>query len=166
MSNKVTSFFKNGFSAVKITNIDDLKNMYYGDVPLVYVFWIFGGLILGGFDVIHRILSYGIDSVSNQNFSDVLLLLDYLLLSVYIPLAILNPIAVWRSANKYKGRKIWPRMTKLFIGLSCVLLFLVLLVNIFAKSYMEELEKQSALANKENVAWVDNVASGSELVSS
>ncbi|MBP9721712.1 MAG: hypothetical protein KBD64_00980 [Gammaproteobacteria bacterium] len=164
MANKICNFFRNGFSAVKIKNFDDLKNMYYGNVPLVYVFWIFGFVILGLFSLAHGMLSYGIVNTSNQVLSNILLVSDYLLLCIYIPLSVLNFIAAWRSASKYNGRAVWRILTKIFLGVSCVVYVVALVCNFLFKDRIEAMH--NALNNQDDVAWVGSAASDSEFVSS
>ncbi len=163
MINKSINFFKNGFEAIKIRNFNDLKNMYYGNVPLVYIFWIFGFFVLLPMELLHRGLSYGIQIFENLYITNLLLIIDYAILLIYIPLEILNIIAIWRSANKYTGRKIWRKITKTMIVISCIF-YIIGMAVFFMQGFLDE--TQRILNAQQNTALLSNTTIDSELVAS
>lgn len=126
MANKVINFFVNGFSAIKIRNKQDLKNIYRGDVPLVYMFWMFSLYILP-VELISKYIDYRYANTPYEQVSAQIVTLSLILLATQIAFMIFNSIATWRSANKYTGRRLWRWLTKI----SITLVMMIGIVSIF-----------------------------------
>ena len=81
-----------------------MKNYWLGNASLVKTFWFLVISILIYFYVIHSSLLHKyIESLGFYIFVD--------MLGVVLSFFILG--SVWRSANNYKGNKIWPLLSKI-----------------------------------------------------
>ncbi len=92
-----------------------LIKLYKGDIPLYITFWIFGMLI-------GHLLMTLVNTVVNLYMYQIIVYeLQWLILLIFIILMLYNIfilIAIWRSSNKYQGKKSNRELAKLCIVFS------------------------------------------------
>lgn len=141
MTSRVANFFINGFGSLKIRSTQDVKNLYQGNIRLVYAYWILGGIVLGIFDLALRGVEHYMEISTNENTINALLIIGAILLFIFIPLFIFSCIVTWRSANKYEGRKLWRRLAKFSIAFSIFIYAFGFVAN-YTSGVIEETKKQ------------------------
>ncbi len=95
--------------------VNYLIRLFRGDIPLHVTFWIYGFLI-GHF------LSFLFESLPKiDNQYSWFIYSVFLILLVTYNIFIL--VAIWRSANKYQGKKNWGEAAKLYVVFSIFVTF-------------------------------------------
>jgi len=85
-----------------------LKELWRGDVPLVKTYWIYGVVVSAVLSVLLRVL-WGMPAV-NSVFA-----LVWIATTVY---GVFIAVAVWRSAGKYQGPKVWMILARVMAVMS------------------------------------------------
>ena len=153
MANRVVNFFINGFNAVKIRNKQDLKNIYRGNVPLVYTFWIFP-LYLLPVNIAMKYFEFKYEGVPYEQLTAQTVFLILSLLTIYTAFTIFSCIASWRSAKKYSGRRLWKWLAKF-----TVILIAVVVVGSFLMNFAIVLSDQTkvlSIANDNYSSTINN----------
>lgn len=88
--------------------------------------------------------------------STTVMIISIVLLIVYITLGTFCSIAAWRSANKYQGRKLWARLTKISIVFGAILFVVGFLLS-FANGVSDATKRQMAAYDNPT----NQIASGS-----
>lgn len=103
-----------------------IKNLWFGNYSLKKTYWFYGNIIPLIFFIILLILSLffqdnPLDALLNLKFSPekfyqkIILLTIILIFFVY---SIISTVGIWRSANKYEGKKYWSILAKVTIFLA------------------------------------------------
>ena len=102
-----------------------IKKFWNGDISLVISYWVIGVIL-------NVIVSFTMGFV----VTFFLLLLDSSETSINIVLnlfiiawVIFLTVGIWRSANKYQGKKIWANLTKIILIIGIIYLLVDTIVN-------------------------------------
>ena len=82
--------------------MNNIKKVWRGNLPLSMTFWAFG---VGGYIALVVLMLAPLVIVN---------VLGYALSLAYV---IFIPVAIWRSAGKYDGSRLWPVLAKLVAAL-------------------------------------------------
>ncbi len=140
-------------------NIDTTKRkdsyiikLIKGDVSLETTYWGFGVLVLFCF----RLINFYIES----NYFEIIKNTGPLLIQVYyyftIAYQIFISIAIWNSAGKYKGWRVWKYLARIIVSLGILILALTLL-QLFGKQSDYNLEKEISFLNSSLPTMVDDI---------
>ena len=80
-----------------------LSRLWYGEVPLVKAFWLYGVLVF--FGALGLITALG--DASDRRWDDLAIDLMYAILCIELLYAIIWSVGVWRSSSKYGGPLVW-----------------------------------------------------------
>jgi len=84
--------------------------LFRGDISLPITYWVFGALIGNlGFQIIQTLIEYNYFEIMYSTAGTWSVMGFYLLTVGYSTFML---IAIWRSAEKYKGRKIWGNLAR------------------------------------------------------
>ena len=106
-----------------------IKRFWNGDISLVISYWVIGCLLniivsfIIGFVLTLIFALIGISDISLNLFL-------HLILSAWV---IFLTVGIWRSANKYQGKKIWVYLTKIVLIIGLDLIISSSLIVIFDK---------------------------------
>lgn len=95
-----------------MVQVNLLRGLWRGEVQLWKVFWIFGFAVLMLFSFTF-ITSQGLIAAMLGKSSNTPLYLDCFLAFSFVVYGIFTIVAIWRSANKYQGHRIWSHLSKL-----------------------------------------------------
>jgi hypothetical protein len=98
-------------AGVKTNEANYFIKLFRGDIPLYITFWIYGILI-------GRLMYLMSEYIFRTNDKE-LWLIDVVTILYYIFIY----IAIWRSANKYQGKKNWGEAAKVYVVLSIFITF-------------------------------------------
>ena len=90
-----------------------LKKFWLGQTPMWFNVWILG-VVFFRLLIIGMIFGFDALGLFNNNVND-FAIMAY----VSFPIYIVWGVATWRSAQIYKGRKLWSSLTELFVILKC-----------------------------------------------
>ena len=99
-----------------------IKKFWLGQTPMWINVWILGL-------VFFRLLLIGVIMVLDKFGLGPILIMDIVMYGL-LPLYIIWGIATWRSAQIYKGRKLWSSLTELFVIIKCGSALLALFVGL------------------------------------
>jgi hypothetical protein len=151
MISRIKNFFINGFKAVKISNKQDIKNIYQGNVALVYTFWILPLVLVLPVDLCLRVLDYFVDDDTTGFIQNTIMIVGICLFILYIIVNVFCSIAAWRSSNQYKGRKLWPRLVKFLVIFGCMII--VMLFLFYFALWISSATKRELLASQTADTW-------------
>ena len=108
---KISTNFMNILFGEKILNT--LSKFWNGDVSLRKSFW--GGML--GVIVVNFIITYFFFRfVDLDKLEEQIIYLQYF----QVPVVFFWWAGLWKSADKHKGKKIWPTLTKAFIAINLI----------------------------------------------
>ena len=88
------------------------KKFWLGQTPMWFNVWILGVVF---FRLLIIGMIFGLDALGLFNDAGGFAIMAYISLPIYI----IWGVATWRSAQIYKGRKLWSSLTELFVILKC-----------------------------------------------
>ena len=91
-----------------------VKELWRGDVALVKTFWLFGFVAWLCFAIIFAFIEY---QSSGMTIGIGPLMILGLMFFYFVYMSFIN-VAVWRSANKYRGKKTFAILAKLMVVVS------------------------------------------------
>ena len=102
-----------------------LKKFWDGDVPLVISYWIIGVIlnVIVSFSI-GFILTFVLLTLGTSDTT-----INILLNLFIIAWIIFLTVGIWRSADKYQGKKIWSHLTKLVLVIGIIWVFVDTIVN-------------------------------------
>lgn len=103
-----------------------LKMLYFGSFPLKRAFWFYGNIIpliyfICLFSVVLFFQESPLESILNLKFTfnyTYQKLIVIVLGAIFLIYAYISTVGIWRSANKYEGKKYWSILAKLSILLA------------------------------------------------
>jgi hypothetical protein len=107
-----------------------IRKLLRGDVKLYVAYWGYGVLVAVIYRALDLLLQLNYFKIIKFSFSLPLIYVFIALPFIYFPFIY---IAIWRSANKYTGRKSWAVLAKIAVGIGSIFLVMnfISLVNIF-----------------------------------
>jgi phosphate starvation-inducible membrane PsiE len=94
--------------------MDLIRDLWFGDVPLVKTYWLFGVVVGIGFAIAFIYVEYQSAGLST-GFGPVFII--GLIVFYFIYVMFIN-IAIWRSANKYHGPRRYAILAKIMVVVS------------------------------------------------
>jgi len=89
-------------------------DLWRGDVPLVLTYWMYGFVVGVAFAMAFFAIDYLVTGLA-EGFGPMFIL--GLMLVYFVYTAFIN-VAIWRSASKYRGRKLWAILAKIMVLVS------------------------------------------------
>ena len=100
--------------AIREVSTTLVEDLWHGDVPLVLTYWVYGFVVGIAFAMAFFAIDYFITGL-DEGFGPMFIL--GLMLVYFVYTAFIN-IAIWRSASKYRGRKLWAVLAKIMVLVS------------------------------------------------
>jgi hypothetical protein len=94
--------------------MDLIRDLWFGDVPLVKTYWLFGVVVGVGFAIAFTFIEYQSEGLST-GFGPILFI--GLIVFCFIYVIFIN-VAIWRSANKYQGPRRYAILAKIMVIVS------------------------------------------------
>lgn len=130
-----------------------MRELLKGNVRLVITYWVFGFIPAIVYKGIGRLIEKNYFQLATTSYIEWFFYLYLIFPFIYFPLIY---VAIWRSSNKYNGRRLWRWLAKIAVILGVVLLIFnaFILFNLFFntslsdKIKMEVAQIQKSLPSK------------------
>jgi hypothetical protein len=107
--------------------LNGLRKLWFGDVMLWKSFWIYGFCAVV---LLPSILAFIFVMIGIKFSLNVPSFFGLLGMSIFLIYGLFVMVSIWRSANKYRGPKVWVLLAKLvLIGFAALLLYNILTIQ-------------------------------------
>lgn len=114
-----------------------MRELLKGNIRLVITYWVFGMIPAIMYNGMGKLIEKYYFQLATTSYIEWFFYLYLIFPFIYFPLIY---VAIWRSSNKYNGRRLWRWLAKLAVILGAVLLIVnaVLLANLFFRASLSD----------------------------